>query len=111
MCLGSGVYIYARLHLCVCVCVGHQNELRLRSDAEGVRRAESLFWTCLRLKMSTWFSSAVLVSQALTQTAGLTTGVFMYVCVCVCVCCGRRQRAQQQGYLLDLPMPADLSRI
>lgn len=35
--------------------------------------------------MSTWFSSAVPVSQALTQTAGLTTGVFMYGCVCVCV--------------------------
>lgn len=52
----------------------------------GGRRAESLFWTCLRLKMSTWFSSAVPVSQALTQTAGLTTGVFMYVCVCVRVC-------------------------
>lgn len=31
--------------------------------------------------MSTWFSSAVPVSQALTQTAGLTTGVFIYVCV------------------------------
>lgn len=55
----------------------------------GGRWAESLFWTCLKLKMSTWFSSAVPVSQALTQTAGLTTGVFMHwrvrACVCACV--------------------------
>lgn len=49
------------------------------------RWAESLFWTCLRLKMSTWFSSAVPVSQTLTQTAGLTTGVFVYACICVVV--------------------------
>lgn len=35
--------------------------------------------------MSIWFNSAVPVSQALTQTAGLTTGVFMYVYVSVCV--------------------------
>ena len=49
--------------------------------------------------MSTWFSSAVPVSQALTQTAGLTTGVFVCVCVCECVCASRvrRQRAQQAG--------------
>lgn len=92
VCLGSGVYVYGCL--CVWVCmractwVAKQNGLRLQSDVGaggGGRRAESLFWTCLRLKMSTWFSSAVPVSQALTQTAGLTTGVFMYGCMCVCV--------------------------
>lgn len=58
--------------------------------------------------MSTWFSSAVPVSQALTQTAGLTTGVFMYGCVCVCVVVAD---SEHSGYLLDLPMPADLSGI
>lgn len=61
----------------------------------GGKRAESLFWTCLRLKMSTWFSSGVPVSQALTQTGGLTTGAFVYQCVCVCVVVVDRERSSR----------------